>query len=485
MTRSRPRVAFLGVYHETNTFSPVPTGLADFAGRWYRGQEITEQFAGTRTVGGGFIDGARAAEVELVPVFAAYATPSGPVTREAFEAIRTAIDDGLDAAGPIDGVLFELHGDLVVDGEHDAEEALVAAVRERLPGRPIATVLDLHANMSLPRLRDVEILVGYRTNPHVDTYERGLEAVALLAPLLQGEAAPYRAHRGLALVVAPLAQRTDDEPLRSLYARADELQAQTGVLNVTVHAGYAYADTEYTGLGFEATARADRRELAERAVEQLLELAISLAPAFRRDVPDAAESVERAVAGSPTTVIADTGDNINGGAPGDTTWLLREALRYPGRRFLGTIADPAALRAFEQAGVGARVGVALGGWASPRSGAPIEAEVEVLRLTDGRFTNVGPMSTGATVSMHGAAWVRFANVDLVVQGAARQPNDPAMFTSMGIAVDDYDVLLLKGAAALRAAWAPVVAGIVDAATPGETDSLVGRLEYRRARPLNR
>lgn len=476
----RLRAAVLAVYHETNTFSPLRTDADQFAQRWHVGDDLVREFDGTRTMVGGFIDGIRAAGLELVPILATYATPSGTVTRAAFDAIADAVREGLVAAGPIDGVLFEVHGDLMVEGMDDPEETLVGLVRELAPGAPIGTALDLHANMSRPRFTDVEIVIGYRTNPHVDTYERGVETVELLAPLLRGAPTPVRAHRGLAVVAAPSAQLTAEEPLRSLLARADELRSELGLLNVTVHAGYAYADAPYTGMGFEATADPDRASAAEVAVEALLALATATAGRFATDFAAPEHAVVDALSGPAPVIIADTGDNINGGAPGDTTWLVHEALRHPEARFLCTLADPEALRAFRDAGVGARVRVPLGGRASERSGAPIDVDAQVIAIGDGRFRNTGPMATGALVDLGGAAWVRAGNVDVLVQGVPRQPNDPNMFHSIGISVGDYDVVLLKGAAALRAGWSSLAGRFVDAATRGETDSDVARLRFVRA-----
>lgn len=477
----RPRVGFLGVYHETNTFSSLRTGIDAFQARWYVGDELLGAFAGTRTMGGGFIDGAADAGLDLVPVFGTYATPSGPVEPSAFEAVRSEVAVQLAHAGGLDGVLFELHGDLVVEGVADAEEELVAIVRDLLPGRPVATALDLHANLAAPRLRDVEVLLGYRTNPHVDTYDRGRDAARLLARVLGGAPVPYRAHRGLPVVAPPAAQRTDAEPLRSLLALADRLRDDLGLLDVTVHAGYAYGDTESTGMGFSASADPDRAGAAEEAVERLVDAARSSVALFRAEYPDAATAIERALQLGAPAVVADTGDNINGGAPGDTTWLAHEARRHPDRRFLATIADARTLDRAREAGEGGRLAVRLGGAASAASGHPVEGEAEVIRLSDGVFHNVGPMAHGARTEMGGAAWLRIGGLDVVVQGVPRQPNDPGMFTSLGIDPARYDVLLLKGAAALRAAWQPIASGFVDAGTPGETDSVLERLDYRRAR----
>lgn len=483
MNAPTKRVAMIGIFHETNTFSPIATEYADFAKRWYVGQEFIDDHEGTQTVIGGYIDGGRDAGFSVVPIFGAYATPSGTVSADAFARICETLTAQLAACEEVDGILLELHGDFVTDAHPDAEEHFVEIIRRRFPSQPIATVLDMHASMSLPRLRDIDILIGYRTNPHIDTYERGVDAAALLKQVLSGALTPYRAHRGLAVVAAPPSQRTDSEPMKSLWAAADRLTAELDLRNVTVHGGYAYADAVYAGLGFEATGDVSQREAAEKAVTELHALALTTVSAFRTDYPDVENAIEDAISGPAPVAIADTGDNINGGTPGDTTWLLREALRRDGYRFLSTIADRNSLEIARAAGVGSSVELNLGGTASPRSGGALQVTAEVLALGEGSFANTGPMQTGAVLDMDGAAWIRFDNCDVVLQGDAVQPNDTNLFRSIGIVPEEYDVLLLKGAAALRAAWSPVVSRIVDAGTPGETDAMVARLPFTKARLL--
>src|SRR5690606_15275072 len=97
-------------------------------------------------------------------------------------------------------------------------------------------VVDMHANVATDRLRGIDILVGYRTNPHIDTFERGERAAALLREALAGRLRPYRAHRGLPIVAPPSVQATDAEPLRTLWAEADRLQEGRGLADVSIHA---------------------------------------------------------------------------------------------------------------------------------------------------------------------------------------------------------------------------------------------------------
>ncbi|HLZ10710.1 MAG TPA: M81 family metallopeptidase, partial [Chloroflexota bacterium] len=66
------RVALAGFNHETNTFHPRPTTLADFRGplgTWWVGEQIIAAAAGTRSVLGGMIEVGLAQGWDLVPIF--------------------------------------------------------------------------------------------------------------------------------------------------------------------------------------------------------------------------------------------------------------------------------------------------------------------------------------------------------------------------------------------------------------------------------
>ncbi len=482
MTLHRPRVAAIGVFHETNSYSPIRTDLAAFERRGLlRGPAWVAEFAGTRTVGGGFLAGGESAGLEVVGIFGAYATPSGLITQDAIETIITGIEQELDRAGAFDGLLLELHGALVAEGYDDAEQTIVTLLRQRLGRTPIIAVTDLHANLRTARLAELDGLIGYRTNPHVDTYDRGREAAMLMGQVLREGLTLTRVHRGLPGRAIPSAQATADPPLRLIMDRARAVEAEYNLLDVTVHAGYAYADVPHLGLGFSATAEARQAELARAAVTELTDFAEPLIDGFARPLPTPAEAFRDALAGPALSVIADTGDNINGGSPGDGTWLLRLALDEADRRsgpgvpIIGTLCDPAAATAAHAAGVGATIELTLGGRAGPSSGAPVRATGRVKSITDGSFVNTGPMATGARVSMGNAAVITIGAVDLVLQSTPIQPNDPELFRSLGLDPSTYRIALLKGAAAVRAGWSPLTDHFIDAATPGPCDADLSRV----------
>src|SRR6058998_796742 len=82
----RPRVAALGLFHESNTFAARVAGYAQFeeAGI-YRGDEVVAAFAGSGATMGGYLAAAERFDLDLVPLAFAQANPMGVVTRDAFE----------------------------------------------------------------------------------------------------------------------------------------------------------------------------------------------------------------------------------------------------------------------------------------------------------------------------------------------------------------------------------------------------------------
>ncbi len=87
-------IAVAGFTHESNTFAPEPTRLADFGARKGggvpHGDAVFERVE-TQSSFQGFCAAARAAGCRLHPVLHAYAPPGGPIEREAFESLADRI----------------------------------------------------------------------------------------------------------------------------------------------------------------------------------------------------------------------------------------------------------------------------------------------------------------------------------------------------------------------------------------------------------
>lgn len=478
--RGAVRILVGGIAHETNTFSVVPTELADFHQRvCISGRELLLGFSGTRTVMGGFLDGLQVIGAAPVPLLYASATPGGAVTRGAYAALRADLLARVRAAGSVDGVLLALHGAMVTDDVRDAEADLLRAIRDLVGPVPLIATLDSHANISPAMVETADTLVGYVTYPHVDTYERGREAADILQRLLRGRTTATQ-HLAAPPMLAPLPPQctTEPTPMRPLLARAARHRLDPYVLNITVAGGFPYSDVLDAGLRVLVTT-ADDAPRARRIAAEIAGEAWRTRAAFtaRMTPIDAAIRQLRDAPRFPL-VLADSGDNPGAGAPCDGTVLLHALIAADAREVaVGVIADAQTVAQAIAAGTGTTITVRLGGKTDDRHGLPVVGDAHVQRITDGVFTNTGPMGTGSRTRMGRTAVLGIGGVRVIVTEQRTQALDLSLFRSVGIEPTTERALVLKSSVHFRAAFAPIAADILDVDTPGISNPDLRRFTY--------
>lgn len=469
------RIASGGVQHETNTFTATPTLLADFVRDsncgpdLSGGQMIFDRFRGTGAIHGGYIAGAEAVGAELVPLLCARAQPSGIVEQQTFDTMLGWFLDRLRAAGPVDGVLLDLHGAMVTEKYEDAEGAFIAAVREAVgPQMPIVVTLDLHANITARMAELADAIIGFDTYPHVDMHERGYEAAVLLSRMIRGEVRPVMEFRQLPLLTMPPMQCTLREPMQSLMQRVFQMEAEPGVLTATVAMGFPFADIKDAGVSILVTADADR-ELAKRKADELASWLWDLKDDLQPKLTTI-EDVIRIANTDPTgglTLFADGSDNPGGGAPCDGTVALRALIdaNFQGA-VVGVLYDPETATQAHRAGVGATIDACIGGKTDKLHGAPVKAKAYVRNLSDGRFTYRGAMMRGVEDQLGPTATLVIGGVEVVVSSIRRQLLDAEMLRIAGINPAARRLIVLKSAVHFRADFGPIASRIFDADTPG-------------------
>ncbi len=484
------RIASGGIQHETNTFTNMPTRLADFVRDSNCGPEIAggqtvfKRYRGTGAIHGGYISGAEAAGVELVPLLCAKAQPSGIVEQAAFDMLLGRFLDRLQQAGPVDGLLLDLHGAMVTEQHDDAEGAFLAAVRDAVgPDMPIVTTLDLHANITARMAELSNVIIGFDTYPHVDMGERGHEAALLLARMIRGEVQPVQAYRQLPLLTMPPMQCTLREPMQSLMQRVFQMEREPGVLTATVSMGFPFADIKDAGVSILVTADNDRA-LAERKADELAswlwEIRDELQPkltkiedviAFARQHPD-----------DGLIVFADGSDNPGGGAPADGTVALRALIdaNFEGA-VVGVLFDPETAAQAHAAGVGATIDAKIGAKCNRLHGEPVITKAYVKALCDGRFRYRGPMNHGVEDNLGPTATLVVGGVEIVVSTQRRQTWDTELLKIAGADPADRKLAVLKSAVHFRAHFGPIAAHIFDADTPGIHRPDFATFDYRKVR----
>lgn len=480
------RVALMGIYHESNTFVPQATTVADFqAGKYLTGQAIRDEYQRAHHEIGGMLEVMDREGIEVLPVLYASATPGGTISAETDQWLMNSLFDGLERVLPVDGCLVVPHGAAVSEEHLDLDGYWLSEVRKRVgESTPIVGTLDLHANVSQRMVTATTALVTYRENPHLDMRQRGIEAAHLLVGCLRREIDPVQV-----LVQAPLAisieqQLTGVEPCRALSACADRWREDPAILSVSIQLGFPYADVEEMGASVIVVANGDRAKAlaAARGLEGYL---LDHRESFVGEKTGIEAALRQIDSAQKPVLLLDMGDNVGGGGPANNLALLlalEESGTYP---YFVCVCDPEAVRTAESHQPGETFELTIAGTVGDEP-ATCRIEVALLRLTDGEFEEGHPRHGGEIrFQMGRTAVVSTARGSVVMLTSRRvMPFSLQQLISHGIDPANFQAIVAKGVNAPIAAYAPVCPTLIQVDTPGVTQADMTRFAYQhRRRPL--
>jgi microcystin degradation protein MlrC len=448
---------------------------------------MVPRFTGTKNEIGGYIDSVAKYGWQPVWAGAANATPSGKLTKECWETIRDMIVGTAKKAGKLDGICLSLHGAMVTETEDDAEGALLELLRGIVgPDVPIAATLDLHANATVRMASNANALVSYRTYPHIDGYERAVQAAALMQEAMDGKKKPRCLLLQPAMVEGADHGRTTQPGLmRELLAKADAYEKEPGIDVVSIQAGFTWADIPVTGpsvaVSHEPAAEPRARAIARELIDEIWKRRDETSSDYK-SVADGIAAARAGVGKKGPLVIADGTDNPGGGGYNDTTPVLKALIDAKVENVaFGTIYDPATVQQAMKAGVGAEIEVSLGGHTDASMGAPVKARAAVKMLSDGFFRNDGPMNAGVETQMGPTAVLRIGGIDVVTISSRIQTIDLQVFLSQGIDPTTKSVLVVKSVQHFRAAYAPIAREIVLVDSGGICSPDIHKLKFTKLR----
>lgn len=470
------RVFTASLATETNTFAPMPTGLASFR------QEGGYFPAGTHPDRMSFFAGplwaarqrAREQGWQLIEGLVAGAQPSGITTRLAYETLRDELLADLRAALPVQMVVLGLHGAMVADGYPDCEGDLLTRVRAIVgPEGVVGAELDPHHHLSAAMVSQADLLIAFKQYPHSDVLERAFELVDLCAAQVvhRRRPVPSVVDCHMAVIV-----HTTREPAQGYVQRLQALEGRDGVLSISLTHGFPWGDVPDMGtklLVYTDGRPAEGAALARRLADELIALRAQLDPPWQ----DIDGAIDEALAAPPgLVVIADSADNPGGGAAGDSTFILRRLIeRGVTDAALGPLWDPQAVRIAFDAGVGARLPLRLGGKVGPMSGDPLDAACTVKALVSD-MTMSG--LAGTRQPLGDCALVDAQGVEVVLISRRSQALGTDVFTQLGCQLPQRRIVVVKSSQHFRAAFAPLAVRIVYASAPGSVANDLRLLDYR-------
>ncbi len=475
--------------HETNTYSPVPTPLVAFGGGKPGGPDFGraayEAGKGSATAMGAFIDAAEQRGCDIVTPLYAMANPSGPVDAAAYRTMCDAIVDAV--AQGCDAIMLDLHGAMVVEDSDDGEGDLLERIRTIAPRTPLALALDLHANVSDKMARNADILIGFKTYPHVDMVATGEHAARLLFRLLDGDIEPRIALARPGVLAQTLCQNTEIPGAMRDAVRLARALEQRGALAASVFGGFYLADVADAGMSVVVVADRDV-ETAARWAEECSAMLRERAQEFVFHQSPLADSVARAKATERGRVLLlDHGDNCMSGGTCDTMDVLAECLRQGLDRIgVGPVCDPQAVAQLIAAGVGKTVTVDVGNKLSmPKIGlvarTPLRLTGRVRAIGSGEYTISGPIYTGTRCFMGRTVLFDTGTAEIVITELTQEPWDMGVFGCAGLDVASKRYLILKSRMYYRPVFAPLAGAIVECASAGVASSDFALFRYQKLR----
>ncbi len=479
-----PRIALIHFHLESNRAAPVTT-REEFAAQRLMigpdyaaaiGQNLSRASGGTR----GFI--AEFGEMTPVPVFAASAGAGGMIDGPFFQSLLNAVRTHLPS--DVDGVYLDAHGACISTDDEDPDGTMIACIRAVVgPDVPIVTTLDLHGHVSPAMIEGADFLAAYRTNPHVDQYERGQEAARALKRLMAGEKT-HRALVRLPFIPPSTTLGTDRGPYGRLMERA--VAAATGpVWNVSLCSGFSVGDSTKAGVNVTVTASDpdSARATAQDIAAQFW--------AARDEFQIALTSIEDAVAlmaDSPEPLIyGDVADNPGGGGRGNTLALLQAMLdaQVP-NALVGMVYDPELAAEATELSEGAEFEARFNRSETEPSSGHLTTRARVLKTVDGPVACRRGLYAGGQQNLGPCVLLDCGGVRVIVSTIRRQLCEPAFVERFGLDIDAFSTIVVKSRGHFRAGFDEFFPPerVIEVDGPGLTTPVLSRLDLSHTpRPI--
>ncbi len=466
-------IACLGT--ETNSFSAMPTGWTNFEETMlYRG-DATERTPTTFSLPlHVWRKAAEERQGQVVESVSAFAQPAGLTVRAVYEGLRDEILTDLRAAMPVDIVLLSMHGAMTAEGYEDCEGDLLQTVRDVVgPDVVIGGELDLHCSITPEMVAAADVLVTFKEYPHVDVAERAEEVFAICHAAFEGRAKPVMAVHDTRMINM---WRTPIEPMKGFVSDMQAAEGQGGVLSVSFAHGFPWQDVPHTSAKMLVITDGDPAGASETA-EDFADRLWAMREETKGETVSVDAGLDAAAVGPGPVVLADVADNAGGGAPSDSTFILRRALERGDQGLLiGYFWDPVAARFCDEAGEGGSLALRIGGKCGPSSGDPVDMNVTVKRILHDAEQTFGD----ARMKMGTAVWLTSdVGIDLVLVTTRTQVFHPDGMEQLGIRPSEYKGIVVKSIQHFYAGFAPIASQVLYVSAPGAIPRDYAAIPYQR------
>jgi len=462
---------------ETNTFSPVPTSMSSFSDyNLYRPGEHPDrplEFTAPLWVAR---QRARSRGWQVIEGTCAGALPAGITVRHDYEVLRDEIIGQIVAAMPLDAVVLSMHGAMVADGYPDCEGDLLHRARA-IVGDDVVIGLEIdpHCHLTNKMVESADAIVIFKEYPHIDFLERAEELLDIVEAVVNKNIRPRMSVFDCRMLSI---YHTTREPMQGFVNKIQSLEGTDGILSISVAHGFPWGDVAEGGTRILVIS--DNEQRTGDALAKELGMALF---AIRGQTNSPMEDMESAIsrannASAGPIVLADSSDNPGGGAPGDSTFVLKSMLSQGiENACLGAIWDPASVQVAFDAGVGAELSMQIGGKMGATSGKPLDFEVTITGLCRDSHQTFADSSS----SLGDCAAIRCGEVDVVLSSIRSQTLGVELFTNVGIDPKIKKIIVVKSSQHFYDAFSPMAAEVIYLDSPGALMQDLKKIPYQNLR----
>lgn len=468
------RIAIAGLAVESSTFSPAKTFEADFKAK--TGDDVFNYYPFLQK------DSINRLRAEWIPSLRGHALPGGIVTRQAYNSLVSKTLERLEDNLPYDGLFFDIHGAMSVEGIDDPEGDFIKRIREVVGYNTlITTSMDLHGNVSDKLTQESDLITCYRLAPHEDAIESKKRAVTnLLDRLESGKGKPlYKSRIEVPILLPGEKTSTRTEPGKSLYAKVNPETNKEGVIDAGIWMGYPWAD-EPRNHGV-IVVYGDNKEAVKESSEYLARSFWDVKNEFEfvGPVGTLEESINLALKNKTKPfIISDMGDNPTAGGAGDVTWTLDKLLKRKEFKnengpslIYASIPGPKLIKKALKLNIGDYVEEYVGAEVDNRYSPPILLKGEIRSIKKG------------DINAKTEIVIKTGSIDVIVTEKRKPYHYIKDFTDLNLKPSESNIIVVKIGYLVPQLY-DLNKGWIMALTPGGVDQDLSRLNYKRIkRPM--
>ena len=477
INNDKPRIGISGLGIESSTFSPAKTTEKEFHIKY--NEDIFSNYS--------FFNDSYLNKAEWFPSMTGKAIPGGVVTKEAYELMVTDLIERTKKTLPLDGLFFDIHGAMNVEGMYDPEGDLIERIRQVVGNKTIiSTSMDLHGNVSEKLAMYSDLITCYRMAPHEDAMESKQRALDnLIERVKSNNGKPkYKAWIPVPILLPGEQTSTRVEPGKSLYGKVSHIADMEGVIDAGIWVGYAWGDAPRNHAVVMAVG--DNKKNVTEGAEELAKHFWDVRDEFdfvaptttlKKSLSKGFEYLNNRITEKPF-IISDMGDNPTAGGAGDVTWTLNKLLNRPEFKnengpelIYASIPGPDLINNALEAKIGDYVEGYVGAIVDDRYSPPIKIRGKLISIKSGDMN--------AEVE----AVIQVGSIKVIVTKKRKPYHYLSDFTDLALDPSKTDILVVKIGYLvpelydIRGDW-------IMALTPGGVDQDLYRLGYKNIkRPM--